>query len=204
MNDKENKPRISGMALYLPLAIFALIAMFFVIGLKNGGGSRDLPSALIGKSIEFSLIPMEGLRHPGGGPMPSFSSKDLKKGHVSIVNVWSSWCGTCRFEHKFLKKLAQKGKVPLYGMNYKDTASAGRAFLDQYGNPYDAVGMDPKGRVGIDLGVYGVPETFIFDGNGVLRFKLSGPVDDQIIEKKLLPAIKKAQAATRRPKQPSS
>jgi cytochrome c biogenesis protein CcmG/thiol:disulfide interchange protein DsbE len=182
--------------IYLPLALFLLIAVLFIKGLTNEKGGRYIPSTLIGKPLpEFALVPMDGLDAPSGGAMPTFSSAELKSGKVSIINVWSSWCGSCRFEHKFLERLAKESGAALYGLNYKDTAVDGRGFLARYGNPYHAIGMDVKGRVGIDLGVYGVPETFIVDGQGIVRYKLPGPVDDNIIDKELLPAIKKAQAA---------
>lgn len=177
----------------LPLALFVLVAAFFVKGLMNEKGANYIPSTLIGKPVpDFALAPMEGLTSAEGGAMPTFDSQMLKNGKVSVINVWSSWCASCRFEHKFLEQLVQKSGVALYGLNYKDTTGDGRDFLAKYGNPYVAVGMDPKGKVGIDFGVYGVPETFVVDGKGIIRYKLPGPVNAAIIEKDLLPAIEKA------------
>lgn len=202
MAQETNESKATGTAtagrskwvIYLPLALFLLIAALFVKGLTNEKGGRYIPSSLIGKPIpEFALAPMDGLTTTDGAAMPTFSSAELKRGQVSIVNVWSSWCGSCRFEHKFLERLAKESGAAIYGLNYKDTAGDGRGFLARFGNPYRAVGMDARGRVGIDLGVYGVPETFVIDGQGIIRYKLPGPVDDNIIDKELLPAIRKAQ-----------
>ncbi len=180
---------------FLPLIFMGLLAALFIWGLKfNPNGPKHIPSALIGKKIEFTLEKMEGLNGPDSKPMPSFSSSTLANGKVSIVNVWASWCVSCRAEHRFLDRLAKRSGIDIYGLNYKDTASAGRKFLTRFGNPYKAVGMDRRGRVGIDFGVYGVPETFVVDGKGIIRYKIPGPVDAQIIESQLLPAIKKAQA----------
>jgi len=189
----------SKLLIFLPLILFGLLALFFIKGLFSDKGPRYIPSTLIGKTIpDFTLAPMTGLNAPTGGPMPTFSSKDLKKGKVSIINVWSSWCISCRAEHHFLQSLSRKAGVPIYGLNYKDTGKAGQQFLARFGNPYAAVGMDKKGRVGIDFGVYGVPETFIVDGKGVIRFKLPGPVNDAIIENQILPAINKARNSARK------
>lgn len=183
----------SNLVIFLPLILFGLIGAFFIAGLMNEKGTSYIPSNLIGKPVpEFALLPMDGLTTASGAAMPSFGSAELKSGKVSIINVWSSWCGSCRFEHRFLQKLAQLSGAPLYGLNYKDTATDGRGFLARFGNPYEAVGMDIKGKVGIEFGVYGVPETFIVDGKGIIRYKLPGPVDDRLIEKELLPAIEKA------------
>ena len=177
---------------FLPLALLALLTGFFIKGLTNEKGTSYIPSNLIGKKVDFKLETMPGLNTNSGQPMQAFSSNTLTKGQVSIVNVWASWCVSCRAEHRFLERLAKRSGVPIYGLNYKDTASAGRKFLARFGNPYEAVGMDKRGRVGIDFGVYGVPETFVVDGKGIIRYKIPGPVNDAIIEKELLPAIKKA------------
>ncbi len=192
-DEQSDPPKRSGLLIFLPLIILGLLAALFIWGLEfNPNGPKFIPSALIGKKVaDFKLAPMDGL-FKNGKQMPSFGSDTLKQGKVSIINVWASWCVSCRAEHHFLKRLAKRSGVPIYGFNYKDTASAGRGFLARFGNPYSAVGMDPRGRVGIDFGVYGVPETFIVDGKGIIRYKIPGPVNDQIIEERLLPAIEKA------------
>ena len=197
MQDTNNKiddeaPKSSRLVAFLPLILLGLIGALFVwrLGFDDKGPSF-IPSNLIGKKVDFKLEPMEGL-FKDGAPVPTYNSETLSKGEISIVNVWASWCVSCRAEHRYLDRLAKRSGIPVYGLNYKDTASAGRRFLARFGNPYKAVGMDRRGRVGIDFGVYGVPETFVIDGNGVIRYKIPGPVNDAIIEKQLLPAIEKA------------
>lgn len=189
---EEERPR-SRLVAFLPLIFLGIIGALFIWRLGfDKHGPKYIPSALIGKKIaDFQLPPLAGLFRDGK-PVPAFGSGDLQKGKVSIINVWASWCVSCRAEHRFLEKLARRSGVPIYGLNYKDTASAGRDFLARFGNPYSAIGMDPRGRLGIDLGVYGVPETFIIDGTGHIRYKIPGPVNDAIIEKELLPEIEKA------------
>lgn len=191
-DEQSETKKTSKFVIFLPLILLGLLTAFFIKGLTNEKGAKYIPSALIGKKVDFTLEKMEGLNNNEGQPMPTFSSASLGKGKVTIVNVWASWCISCRAEHRFLERLANKAGVKLYGLNYKDTASAGRKFLARFGNPYTAVGMDRRGRVGIDFGVYGVPETFVIDGKGFIRYKIPGPVNDAIIEKELLPAIEKA------------
>ena len=177
----------------LPLIIFAAITALFFVALFSGDPSK-LPSALIGKPVpEFVLPPVEGLKS-GSDQVPGFTNQDLAKGEVSLVNVWASWCGPCHVEHPFLTQLAERGDIAMYGLNYKDNASAARRFLGRYGNPYKAVGQDDNGRIAINWGVYGVPETFIVDGAGRIVFKHVGPLDANVIENRLLPAVEKARA----------
>jgi cytochrome c biogenesis protein CcmG/thiol:disulfide interchange protein DsbE len=178
-----------GMA--LPLAIFMGLAGLFFFGLSGGDPSK-LPSALIGKPVpSFKLPPLEGLRE-NGSQVAGLSSKDLARGDVRIVNFWASWCVPCRDEHPFLVELARKSKAPLTGINYKDKTSAARRFLGRFGNPFVAVGVDAKGATAIEWGVAGMPETFIVGGDGTILHKHVGPINGEIIEKQLLPAIKKA------------
>lgn len=197
MQDTPNKPdekvsKNSRIVAFLPLIFLGLLAALFIWRLGfDEKGPKYIPSNLIGKKVKFKLEPMNGL-FKNGKPVPTYSSDTLSKGEVSIVNVWASWCVSCRAEHRFLERLAKRSGIAIYGLNYKDTASAGRRFLARFGNPYTAVGMDRRGRVGIDFGVYGVPETFVVDGNGIIRYKIPGPVNDKIIEKQLLPEIEKA------------
>ena len=191
-NLDEQSRKKTRLVAFIPLIFLGLIGALFIwrLGFDDKGPSF-IPSNLIGKKVEFKLEPMQGLFRDGA-PVPTYSSETLSKGEVSLVNVWASWCISCRAEHRYLEGLAKSTGIPIYGLNYKDTASAGRRFLSRFGNPYKAVGMDRRGRVGIDFGVYGVPETFVIDGNGVIRYKIPGPVNQAIIEKQLLPAIKKA------------
>ena len=192
-NSGEAKRFTLGMA--LPLLVFAALAGLFMFGLRTGDPSK-LPSALIGKPVpEFSLPPLEGLQRDGN-PVPGFSSEDLKKGEVAILNVWASWCVPCRAEHPFLVQIAKQSGVPLYGLNYKDPAGAARRFLGHYGNPFTAVGVDDNGRTAIEWGVYGVPETFIVSGEGTILYKHVGPIDGDIITQKLMPVIEKARSGS--------
>ena len=189
------RPRFR-LGVVLPLAIFSALTALFFVALFSGDPSR-LPSALIGKPVpEFTLAPVEGLKN-GAHQVPGFSNQDLAKGDVSLVNVWASWCGPCHVEHPFLTQLAERGDLAMYGLNYKDNASAARRFLGRYGNPYRAVGQDDNGRIAINWGVYGVPETFIVDGKGRIVFKHVGPLDDDVIQNRLLPAVEKAREGSR-------
>lgn len=170
----------------LPLGLFLVLALYFAVGLTKD--PKIIPSALIDKPApEFTLPPV------AGGKTPGFATADLKKGRVSVVNVFASWCVPCRAEHPEINKLAKMGIVPVYGLNYKDTPQAARAWLDKLGDNYTATGADESGRVGIDWGVYGVPETFIVDGTGRIRFKHVGPIVGDKLEKEILPLIRSIQ-----------
>lgn len=168
------------LSLFLPVILFAGL----VIALWSGLG-RDpsvLPSALIGKPVpDFSLPPVQG-RSLG------LSSADLK-GEVSLVNVFASWCVACRYEHPFFMQLEAQGVVPIHGMNYKDRPADAAEWLDNMGDPYTRTGADLNGRVGIDWGVYGVPETFVIDRQGRIAFKQIGPIDQKILDETILPLI---------------
>lgn len=174
----------------LPLLVFALLAGLFLVRLWAGDPSR-IPSALIGHQVPaFALAPVPGLDRPG------LSETDLKAGHVSVINVFASWCAECHQEHDALMLLAEdpelrwKG-VTLEGIAYKDNAEDARRYLAVKGNPFRAVGSDQSGRTGIDFGVYGVPETFVVRGDGTIAYKLIGGVNDQTIGP-LMAEIKKA------------
>lgn len=183
--------RIAGLAA-VPLLVFASLIAVFYFGLYRGDPSR-LPSALIGKSVpEFALEPLADLTMADGAPVPGVSSADLASGRVSVVNIWASWCGPCRQEHPFLMQLAQVDGIDVVGINYKDVASNARRFLGLLGSPYDRVGVDPTGRTAIDWGVYGVPETFIVDGEGIIVYKHVGPMSAEILEATIEPMIEVA------------
>ena len=176
----------------LPLCVFAGLAIVFYIGLYRGD-PRNLPSALIGKPApQFDLAPLDGLL-ADGKPVPGLATDDLKDG-VTVVNVWASWCGPCRYEHPQLLKMAEDDTVRVVGINYKDQTSNARRFLGQLGNPYKAVGVDDTGRTAIDWGVHGVPETFIVDADGTVVFKHVGPIGPALLEERILPAIAKAKS----------
>lgn len=171
--------RLSALA---PLAVVLAIGVFLAIGLTLN--PRELPSPLIGKPVpEFSLPPVKG-RTLG------LSSADLK-GEVSLVNVFASWCVACRSEHPLLMALEQQGVVPIHGLNYKDRPQDAEKWLGELGDPYTRTGADVNGRVAIDWGVYGVPETFVIDRQGRIAYKQIGPVTPEVLEKTILPLIRK-------------
>ena len=172
----------------LPLLVFAALAGLFWYALSSGDPSL-LPSPLIGKKVpEFALSPIEGLSVEGQ-EAAAFASSDLAQGEPTIVNVFASWCAECQAEHPLLLALAQEPGVRLYGIDYKDDATAARRFLGLYGNPYGRVGADSSGRVAIDFGVYGVPETYVITPDGRIAYRQVGPLSEQIIRDKILPLL---------------
>lgn len=174
-----------------PVLVFGALVLLFAFALEHGDPSK-LPSALIGKPApQTSFAPLEGLI-AGEKPVPGFSSADLASGSVSVVNFWASWCAPCVEEHPFLVDLGKRTGVALYGVNQKDEAAAGRRFLGRYGNPFTAVGVDPKGRGAIEWGVYGTPETFVVNGKGQVIYKHIGPISAASLEKTLIPLIEAA------------
>ena len=171
---------------FIPLIIFIVMAIFLGIGLTLD--PREVPSPLINKaSPAFSLPRLHT-------PDKTLSRADIA-GKVALFNVWASWCVACRQEHGFLIELAKQNIVPIYGLNYKDRREDAKQWLIQNGgNPYNASAFDEDGRVGIDWGVYGVPETFVLDKKGIIRYKQIGPVNYQNWTKTILPLIKQLQA----------
>lgn len=175
----------------LPLLIFLALAGIFYKQLAAGGASRDLPSALIGREApKTELEPLTGLKE-NGVQVPAFSHQ-LYAGKVSLVNVWASWCAPCRQEHPLLVELGKNDQVQIIGLNYKDKNENALRFLGQLGNPYDAVGVDNKGRAAIEWGVYGVPETFIVGPKGLIIHKHVGPLTTEAMVETILPIIEKA------------
>jgi len=169
----------------IPLAAFLALAIVLAVGLKRD--PREVPSPLIDKPApKFALARLDDAAK-------TVRLQDLK-GKVFILNVWASWCVACREEHPLLVEFAKKRVVPLYGLNYKDTRPDASAWLARFGNPYDASFFDEDGRVGLDFGVYGVPETFIVDGNGVIRMKHIGPITPDVLANKIEPLLKKLDA----------
>ncbi len=162
----------------LPLLIFAAMAGLFLTGLFGGSGNR-LPSTMIGRPSPDIVLPaLAGLSDSGGVAIPGFGADDLRKGGVSLVNVFASWCAPCHAEHPLLMELSRDKRLRIMGINQKDTPENARRFLGSKGNPYAAVGVDPNGRASIEWGVYGVPETFIVRGDGSIAFKLVGPLTE--------------------------
>jgi cytochrome c biogenesis protein CcmG, thiol:disulfide interchange protein DsbE len=152
------------------------------------GMQREDPDALPSVKIGREAPPV-ALTELGGAPM--FDDETLRAPGVKIVNYWASWCAPCRVEHPHLMALAAEG-IPIYGINYKDDPAKAMAFLDELGNPYAAMGADATGRTAIDWGVYGVPETYVIDGEGTVLFRLAGPVTSLTLENQLRPAIEAA------------
>uniref|UniRef100_UPI003BAB5A78 DsbE family thiol:disulfide interchange protein n=1 Tax=Stappia sp. TaxID=1870903 RepID=UPI003BAB5A78 len=174
----------------LPLVVFSLLAVLFLFQLVSGKDTSEVPSALIGKPApEFTLPPVPELTRDGAA-VPGVSRADLL-GKVSVVNVFASWCAPCRQEHPLLEELARSGKAQMVGINYKDKPENARRFLGSLGNPYDLVGADDKGRAAIDWGVYGVPETFIVDAAGTIRYKFIGPLSPESYQDVFLPQLQK-------------
>ena len=165
----------------LPLAIFAAILLFLGVGL--GLNPREVPSPLIGKPAPAFTLP----RLDDAGQQ--VSREDLL-GKVWMLNVWASWCAPCRDEHPLVIDIARRQLVPVYGLNYKDARPAAANWLANLGNPYRATLVDADGRVGIDFGVYGVPETFIIDRQGIVRFKHTGPLTPEVLRRKIEPLLK--------------
>lgn len=185
----EVAPKRRSLVAYLPLILFTgLVAVFFV-RLFSGDPSK-LPSALLGKPVPvFTLPAIEG------SGLPGFSNADLGRGRVSVVNVFASWCAPCHQEHPLLMELAKDSRIVMIGINQKDKAENARRFLGRLGNPYAMVGADNDGRVSVEWGVYGVPETFVVTGDGRIAYKHVGPLTEDSIRDKLMPEIMKALAA---------
>ncbi len=164
----------------LPVATFAALAAALGVGLTLN--PREIPSALIAKPVPQFTLP--GLSGQGDG----LKTADLATGKPQLVNVFASWCVPCRIEHPMLMDLARRGVV-VNGINYKDDAGAAGAWLKQDGNPFARIGADKQGRVSIDFGVYGVPETFVISGDGRIAYKHVGPLTEDAIKNKILPLL---------------
>jgi len=164
----------------LPLGIFVLLVFLLGVGLSLN--PREVPSPLIGKPAPAFQLPQ---LHD---PAKTFSPIELQ-GNVWVLNVWASWCVACREEHPVLTALARSGIAPVYGLNYKDKRDEAIEWLRRFGDPYQASLFDADGRVGIDYGVYGVPETYVIDKQGVIRYKRIGPITPDIVKQKIAPLI---------------
>ena len=161
----------------LPLGLFLVLAFFLALGLKLD--PREVPSPLVGK------------------PAPGFQAPALGRPEITVKRddlLGASWCGACRDEHPVLVEFARRKVVPIYGLNYKDKREDGLGWLTQFGNPYTESVFDPEGRIGIDYGVYGVPETFVIDREGVIRYKHIGPITPEVLRDKLEPLLRKLNA----------
>ncbi len=172
-----NKQRLM---LFIPLFIFAVLVSFFWRGLSLN--PNDMPSALLDKAIpKFSLPRLEDPKET--------RDESLLLGKVTLLNVWATWCETCRAEHMFLNKLKSQG-IRIVGVNYKDNSVDAQRWIAELGNPYDDIIVDEDGRFGLDLGVFGAPETYVIDKNGVVRYKHVGDVNQKVWDSQLSPLVK--------------
>lgn len=173
---------------WLPLLAFIGLAILLLIGVRMNSGKDNsaIPSPLIGKAAPQFSLPL--LNQP-----EKLVNNGRLKGQAYLLNVWGSWCPACQIEHPVITELAQSGKVRVIGYNYKDETEAANAWLQQFGNPYDLILFDPAGRVALDWGIYGAPETFLVDANGIVRWKHVGPITPAIIEQEILPALEAEQ-----------
>jgi cytochrome c biogenesis protein CcmG/thiol:disulfide interchange protein DsbE len=168
----------------LPVAVFAVIVGFFLWGLQPNRDPRAVPTVMIDKETpEFDYGPVPGLSRPG------FSSQDLGQGEVVLVNFFASWCIPCRVEHPLLTALTEDEGIPLYGISHRDRPEAAIAWLERLGNPYQRIGSD-AGRGAVEWGVYGLPETFVIDGAGRIRYHHRGPLYENVVEDELIPLIR--------------
>jgi cytochrome c biogenesis protein CcmG/thiol:disulfide interchange protein DsbE len=165
----------------IPLVVFVILIGFLAVGLKRD--PREVPSPLVGKSAPAFELPLLAT------PDKRFSPADMK-GKVWLLNVWASWCVSCREEHPVLIEFRKQNVLPVLGLNYKDRDDEAKRWLKQFGDPYQLSVVDADGRIGIDYGVYGVPETYLIDGDGVIRYKQIGPLTRAILDEKVLPLAK--------------
>lgn len=178
MESKASRSRISPWVAAPPI-IFLTLAALFAFGLGREG-ANDLPSTMIGRDAPK-------LTTTQLADIPALTAADLTAGGIKLVNFWASWCGPCRAEHPTLQALADEGIV-IHGINYKDQEAKAIAFLGELGNPYTKIGKD-NGRTGLDWGLYGVPETFIIDGNGKVLLRHAGPVTKRVLEEVIRPVL---------------
>ena len=167
--------------LFLPLILFVVLVLFLLVGLRRD--PHEVPSPLINKAApDFQLPQLQQAT-------ATFSAKEMR-GRVWLLNFWGTWCVACREEHPLLVEYSKTGAVPIYGVDYKDERAAALQWLDEFGNPYTLTAFDVDGRVSIDYGVYGAPESYLIDCNGVIRFKQIGPITEDVWQKKILPLAK--------------
>lgn len=180
MNPVNRGMRLRMLLMAAPLIVFMLLAVLLGSRLWSGGDASIVPSAFIGRQAPpIALPPLAGLNNPDGSPSSGLTQAMIGDGTPVVVNFWASWCAPCRIEHPQLLRLAKEGKFRLLGVNYKDLPENARRFLGQLGDPFAAVGVDRDGGVAVNWGVYGVPETFIIDGAGIIRYRHVGPLTDE-------------------------
>jgi len=178
------------MARIMPLAVFILLGVLLAAGLMLSDTKSEIPSPLVGKPMpEFELPRLDD-------PFTVMSSAELK-GAPFLLNVWASWCVTCRYEHPVIEELAAMERIPIVGLNYRDPRENALNWLMRFGDPYDFHLADEPGRVAIDFGVYAAPETFLIDSDGIIRFKHIGALTPGIVQNELLPLVDRLQAEAR-------
>ncbi|WP_149780122.1 DsbE family thiol:disulfide interchange protein [Roseovarius litoreus] len=169
----------------LPPVLFAGLAALFFFGMQRENPDA-LPSALEGRPAPAVQVTQLADKNP-------FKDSDLRDGGVKLVNYWASWCAPCRVEHPHLETLADQG-ITIYGVNYKDKPDNALKFLEELGDPYAALGADANGRMALDWGLYGVPETYVIDGKGQIVLRFAGPITEKVLESTILPAIEEARS----------
>jgi len=175
----------------LPLVVFIALALIFWTQLNSGRDISEIPSALIGTKAPWrDLDPLTGATKDGA-PVPALTTQTAR-GKLTLVNFWASWCVPCRQEHPVILQLAKDPRITVVGVNYKDGAENALRFLGELGNPFSAIGLDPAGRMAIDWGVYGIPESYLVGPDGTILYKRVGPFDDKSLTEGLYPAIEKA------------
>jgi cytochrome c biogenesis protein CcmG/thiol:disulfide interchange protein DsbE len=178
----------------LPLLVFIGLALIFWTQLRSGRDISEIPSALLGEKAPYrDLQPLAGATL-NGAPMPALRV-ETGKGKLVLVNFWASWCVPCRQEHPLIMALSKDPRLTVVGVNYKDGSENALRFLGERGNPYSAIGLDPNGKMAIDWGVYGIPESYLVGPDGTILYKRVGPFDDKSIREGLYPAMEKALAA---------
>jgi cytochrome c biogenesis protein CcmG/thiol:disulfide interchange protein DsbE len=182
--------RLPKLALLLPLLGLLALVGLFAVSLQRD--PRALPSPLVDKPAPDFRVALLETDAPSAGPA-TLARNDLL-GQVWLLNVWASWCTPCQVEHPLLMDIARTRQLPLVGMNYKDAPDAARAWLARHGNPYQATLSDPQGAASLDWGVYGVPETFLVDAQGVVRWRHAGPLTPEVLREQLLPLIRRLRA----------
>jgi DsbE subfamily thiol:disulfide oxidoreductase len=175
----------------VPIALFLALVVYFFAAMRPGYDPQALPSAMVGKPVpSFELPgPASPLNYAGPPVKLGFSNRDML-GRVVVVNFFASWCVPCRVEHPVLMGLGPSANVPLVGIAYKDKPADAVGFLNEYGNPYLAIALDESGRTGIDFGVYGVPETYVVDKQGIIRLRHVGPLTAETVAREILPLVR--------------
>ncbi|MDO9416573.1 DsbE family thiol:disulfide interchange protein [Pararhizobium sp.] len=194
VNDKgEQVPasRLRGLMVALPLILFATLAFIFWTQLHSGKDISEIPSALIGTKAPLLDLPALDGAVRNGLPVPALKDVAIK-GKLTLVNVWASWCVPCRQEHPLILQLSKDPRLTVVGINYKDQNANALGFLGQLGNPFSAIGTDPRGKAAIDWGVYGIPESYLVGADGTILYKRVGPFDERSLKEGLYPAIEKA------------